>query len=165
MGDWLSIDGSDGKKSACKGDPSLIPGLGRSLGEGMATHSSILAEEFHGQRSLAGDSSWGPKDLEMIEWLTLSLSLSSLSCVWLFVTPWTVARQGLLSTEFSKQKYWSGLPFPSPRDLPDPGIRLGSPAFQADSLTSKPPAGSQYSILWQIHVIGFYVVLTSRVLG
>ena len=40
---------------------------------------------------------------------------------------------------FSRQEYWSGLPFPSPGDLPDPGIELGSPAFQADALTSEPP--------------------------
>ena len=40
---------------------------------------------------------------------------------------------------FSRQEYWSGLPFPSPGDLPDPGIELGSPAFQEDALTSEPP--------------------------
>ena len=40
---------------------------------------------------------------------------------------------------FSRQEYWSGLPFPSLGDLPDPGIRLGSPALQADALTSEPP--------------------------
>ena len=45
-----------------------------------------------------------------------------LSCVRLFATPWTVARQALLSMGFSRQEYWSGLPFPSPGDLPDPGI-------------------------------------------
>ena len=41
--------------------------------------------------------------------------------------------------EFSRQEYWSGLPFPSPRDLPDPGIKPGSPALQADALPSEPP--------------------------
>ena len=40
---------------------------------------------------------------------------------------------------FSRQEYWSGLPFPSPRDLPDPGIEAGSPALEADALTSEPP--------------------------
>ena len=50
------------------------------------------------------------------------------------VTPWTVARQGPLSVEFSKQEHQRGLPFPSPGDLPDPGIKLGSPALQVDSL-------------------------------
>ena len=48
-------------------------------------------------------------------------------------TPRTAARQAPLSMEFSRQEYWSGLPFPSPGDLPNPGIEPGSPAFQADS--------------------------------
>ena len=49
-------------------------------------------------------------------------------------TPWTLACQALLSMGFSRQEYWSGLPFPSPRDLPYPGIEPRSPALQADSL-------------------------------
>ena len=61
-----------------------------------------------------------------------------LSCVWLFVPPWTVAHQAPLSIEFSRQEYWSGLPFPSPGDVPNPGIELGSPALQAVSLLSEP---------------------------
>ena len=48
-------------------------------------------------------------------------------------------RQAPLSTEFSRQEYWGGLPFPSPGDLPDPGIKTRSPALQADSLLSEPP--------------------------
>ena len=55
-----------------------------------------------------------------------------LSCVQLFATPWTVANQALQSMEFSRQEYWSGLPFPSLGDLPDPVIKPGSPALQAD---------------------------------
>ena len=51
-------------------------------------------------------------------------------------TPWTVARQAPLSVGFFRQEHWSGLPFPSPGDLPDPGIEPGSPALQADSLLS-----------------------------
>ena len=54
-------------------------------------------------------------------------------------TAWTVAHQAPLSMEFSRQEYWSRLPFPSPGDLPDPRIELGSPALQADSLPSEPP--------------------------
>ena len=53
--------------------------------------------------------------------------LSPFSCVRLFATQWTVARQALLSMEFSRQEHWSGLPFPTPGDLSDPGIELGSP--------------------------------------
>ena len=58
------------------------------------------------------------------------------SCLTL-VTPWTVARQAPLSTGFSRQEYWSGLPFPSPGDLPDPGIEPRSSALQADSLPTE----------------------------
>ena len=54
-----------------------------------------------------------------------------LSRVWFFATPWTVARQASLSTEFSRQEYWSGLPFPTPGDLPDPRIEPKSPASPA----------------------------------
>ena len=69
----------------------------------------------------------------------------SLNCVRLFVTLWTVAYQALPSMGFSRQEYWSGLPFPSPGDLPDPGTELGSPKLQADSLPSEPP-GKQFWI-------------------
>ena len=65
--------------------------------------------------------------------------MKSLSCVQLFATPWTVAYQGPPSMGFSRQEYWSGLPFPPPGDLPDPGIEPGSPALQADALPSEPP--------------------------
>ena len=64
------------------------------------------------------------------------------SCVRLFVTPWTVTYQVPPSMGFSRQKHWSGLPFPSPGDLPDPGIEPRSLALQADSLPSEPPAKS-----------------------
>ena len=59
------------------------------------------------------------------------------SRVQLFAIPWTTARQVPLSLGFSRQEYWSGLPFPTPGDLPDPGIEPGSPALQADSLLTK----------------------------
>ena len=65
--------------------------------------------------------------------------VKSLSRVQLFVTPWTVAYQAPLSMGFSRQECWSGLPFPSPGDLPNPGIELSSPALQADALPSEPP--------------------------
>ena len=66
----------------------------------------------------------------------------SLSHVWLFATPWTVAHQAPLSVGFPREEYWSKLPFPSAGDLPDPGIEPGSPALQADSLLSN----SKYTI-------------------
>ena len=60
--------------------------------------------------------------------------VKSLSHVWLFVTPWTVASQAPPSMGFSRQEYLNGLPFLPPRDLPDPGIKPRSPALQANSL-------------------------------
>ena len=67
-----------------------------------------------------------------------------LSCVQLFATPWTVALQSPPSMEFSRQEYWSGLPFPSPGDLPDPGIKPGSSTLQTDALPSEPPGSPSY---------------------
>ena len=60
--------------------------------------------------------------------------MKSLSRVRLFVTPWTAAHQAPPSMEFSRQEYWSGLPFPSPEDLPHPGIEPGFLALRADAL-------------------------------
>ena len=64
--------------------------------------------------------------------------MKSLSSVRLFATLWTVSHQAPPSVGFSRQEYWSGLPFPSPGDLPDPGIKPRSPALWADTLTSEP---------------------------
>ena len=62
------------------------------------------------------------------------------------VTPWTVAYQAPQSIEFSRQEYWSGLPFPSSGDLPDPGIEPRSPTLRADTLPSE-PSGKPYNSL------------------
>ena len=70
--------------------------------------------------------------------------VKSLSRVRLFGTLWTVAHQAPPSMGFSRQEYWSGLPFPSPEDLPDPGIKSRSPKLQAGALTSEPP-GKPYT--------------------
>ena len=63
----------------------------------------------------------------------------SLSCVQLFVTPWTVAHQAPLSLRFSRREYWSGLPCTPLGHLPNPGIKSRSPALQADSLPAELP--------------------------
>ena len=65
--------------------------------------------------------------------------MCALSRVQLFAAPWTVAHQAPQSMRFSRQEYWSGLPFPSPGDLSNPGIEPRSPALQADALTSELP--------------------------
>ena len=66
------------------------------------------------------------------------------------MTPWTVVRQAPLSVGFSRQEYWSGLPFPSPGDLPDPRIELRSPASQADSLPSE--LQGSHNVLYNLHI-------------
>ena len=67
------------------------------------------------------------------------MKVKSLSHARHFAIPWTVFYQASLSMGFSRQEYWSGLPFPSPGDLPHPGIEPRSPALQADTLPSEPP--------------------------
>ena len=64
------------------------------------------------------------------------MKVKSLSRVRVFGTAWTVAYQVPPPMEFSRQEYWSGLPFPSPGDLSDPGIEPGFPALQADAFTN-----------------------------
>ena len=70
-----------------------------------------------------------------------------LSRVRLFSTPWTVAFQAPLSLGFPRPEYWSGLPFPSPGDLPNTGIEPTSPTFQADALPSEPPGKLRYAYI------------------
>ena len=80
------------------------------------------------------------------------------------MTPWTVALQAPLSMEFSKEEYWSGLPFPSSGDLPDPGIEPWSPALPADSLPSESPGKPNpilryYYCCCRSNVWGFFLPL------
>ena len=71
----------------------------------------------------------GPLQMPILWWHSCVCTCSVTQPWWLFATLWTVTHQAPLSMEFSRQEYWSGLPFPSPVDLPDPGIKLESPAF------------------------------------
>ena len=80
----------------------------------------------------------------LMSWMKWNL----LSCVQLFVTPWTVAYQAPPSMGFSRQEYWSGLLFPSPGDLPNSGIEPRSPALQAHTLISEPP-GKYYPLKFE----------------
>ena len=90
----------------------------------------MLPAELQQAQSMHGSCS-----LELTIWDVLS----HFSSVRLLVSPWTVALEAPLSMGFSRQEYWSGLPVSSLGDLPDPGIKLSSPALQADSLPSEPP--------------------------
>ena len=118
----------------------------------MATHSSILAgkipwtEEPDGLQSMGlqrivhdcmteeGERGLGRQVLDIER-----RKVKSLSHVRLFAIPWTITRQAPPSIGFSRQEYWSGLPFPSPGDLRNPGIKPGSPKLHADTLPSEPP--------------------------
>ena len=84
-----------------------------------------------------------------------SQSVKSLTHVQLFAIPWTEAHKASLSMEFSRQEYWSGYSFPSPGDLPDPGIEPESLALQADSSPPEPPG--KLSALRRV-VDGAYIV-------
>ena len=79
------------------------------------------------------------------------------------MTPWTLACQVPLPMEFSRQEYWSGLPFPSPGDLPDPGIKRRSPALQADSVLSEPPGKPKNTGLGSLSFLhGIYLTQESN---
>ena len=71
--------------------------------------------------------------------LNVKVKVKSLSRVQLFATLWTIVYQASPSMGFSRQEYWSGLPFPSPGDLPDPRVEPRSPTLEAGALTSEPP--------------------------
>ena len=135
-------------------DASSVPGLEDPLEEGMAIHSSILVWRIHMDRG-----AWRAIVHGVTKSQTQQKRLSRHAEAWgrihcdgglvtkscqTLATPWTEARQAPLSMGFSRQEYCSGLPLPSPGDLPDPGIETASPALQADSLPTE---------LWRIHGI------------
>ena len=80
--------------------------------------------------------------------------MKSLSRVRLFATPWTVAYQAPPSMGFSRQECWSGVPFPSPGDLPNPEIEPRSPTLRADALPSEPPGKPQPSLSYYQFLLG-----------
>ena len=86
----------------------------------------------------SGFDEWN-STLDEMDRCSIQSEVKSFSHVRLFGTPWTVAYQSSPSMGFSWQEYQSGLPFPSPGDLPDPGIEPRSPTLQVDALPSEPP--------------------------
>ena len=99
-----------------------------------------------------------------IPWLTiLCVCVCVLfSRVWLFTTPWTVAYQAPLSMGFPRQEHWSELPCRPPGDLPDPGIKPRSPAFQADSLPSETPVKPEHLVLLCKQIVSDYCIKPLR---
>ena len=130
------------------GDSVSIPGLGRSpgVGNGNPPQYSCLENTIDRGTWHGVTNSWtwlsphahthrAKKEKSFKERKKVKL----LSCIWLFATPGTVDYKAPPSMEFSRQEYWSGLPLPSPGDLPNPGIEPGSPTLQADALPSELP--------------------------
>ena len=103
---------------------------------GMALEMIMLSEVSQRESQISYDITymWNLKKEKKVKLL---------SHVQLCATPWTVAYHAPPSMEFSRQEYWSGLPFPSPGDLPDPGIKPRSSTLQADALPSEPPGKSK----------------------
>ena len=96
--------------------------------------------------------------LQQKSWILVeifALSAQLLSCVQLCVIPWTVAHKAPLSMRFSRQEYWSRLPFPSPGDIPDPEIKPASPALAGRFFTTEPPEKHSCSCSW------YYIFLLS----
>ena len=92
----------------------------------------------------------------------INSEVKSLSRVQLFVTPWTAASQAPPSVGFSRQEYWSGLPFPSAWDLPDSGIEPGSPALQADSLLTELLGKPRWRAYLTLFIFFFFSYLTLK---
>ena len=128
------------------GDLGSIPGLGRSPGEGKGYQLQYSGLDNSMDCIVHGvTKSWTQLSNFHFTWgafgygrVKVSVTQSSDSA-----TPWTVALQAPLFMGFSRQEYWSGLPFPSPGDFLYPGTEPMSPALQAESLPSEPPGGLQ----------------------
>ena len=95
--------------------------------------TKIQSKAWWGKCCLLFSSDLMVKHLGFWSEVKVEVKVKSLNHIRLFVTPWTAAYQAPQSMEFSRQEFWSGLPFPSPQDLPDPGIEPGSAALRADA--------------------------------
>ena len=84
--------------------------------------------------------------------VVLCVCVYALSHVQLFETPWTIAHQAPLSMEFSRQEYWSGLPFPTSGDLPNPAIKPTSPALAGRFFTTEPPGKPRLLCPYQLNM-------------
>ena len=115
----LVMDRGDWRATVCKISKSQTRQKQLSTAQQVNNISSAVRIKINSTEALS--SEWSE-----VKWL---------SRVQLFSTPWTVACQAPLSMGFSRQEYWSGLPFPSPGDLPNPGIEPRSPALEADAFT------------------------------
>ena len=99
----------------------------------MIAHLHSLHSTRHETPEIRDQTLWVPG------WEERKAEVSVIQLCGLSAIPWTVVRPAPASMGFSRQEYWSGWPFPSPGDLPDPGSEPGSPALQVDSSLSEPP--------------------------
>ena len=127
---------------------------------GRKKESNVNRTEIKVGTLLVGSGGWRESEIKLGQSRKWKCYL--LSCVRLFVTPRTVAHQAPLSIRFSRQEYWTGLPFPSPWDLPKPGIKPGSPALQADSLPAEPPGKPQSLMFYWLCCLGLLQLMTGE---
>ena len=110
------------------------------------------------------------QSVHIIQHMFYHCCLVSKTCP-IFAIKWTVAHQAALSVGFSRQEYWSGLPFPPPGDLPNPGIEPTSPAQQAvscstgRSFTTEPPGVNPYIILSEVKIYMYKYLSTQNLVG
>jgi len=109
--------------------PSEPPGKPKSTGVGSLTLLQGNCWPRNRTRVSCIAGRFSTTELQEKPFMLVKVKVKSLNLVRLFVTPWSVVHQAPPSMGFSKQDYWSGLPFPSPGDLPDPGIEPGSPTL------------------------------------
>ena len=126
--------------------PALCDFMNHSL-LGSSVHGILQARILEWVAMLFSRGSFWPRDPTCVPYIScIGGGLVTKSCPTL-ATPWTVACQASLSMGSSRQEYWSGFPFPSTGDLPEPGTEPGSPVLQADSLPSEPPGKPVSSII------------------
>ena len=135
--------------------PSILPSIRVFSNELFASCGQSIGVSASASVIPMNIQNWSP--LENYKWV--SEWVKSLSCVWLFVTPWTIAYQAPPSMGFSRQEHWSGLPFLSPGDLPHTGIKPGTPTLEADALTSEPPITPTSALLTMPKPLTMWVII------
>ena len=137
--EWVAISFS--RRSSWPRDWNWVSGIvGRRFNH-LSLQRSLSQRRMQQNNPFTESSSLGSIPLSILtnQYHVSEWRVKSLSRVRFLATPWTVAYQAPPSMGFSRQEYWSGLPLPSPGDLPDSGIKPRSPALRADALTSEPP--------------------------
>ena len=144
---WVSAeplrpDGNSTQGMGTRGDSQdqrmFLPSLSKLVRVG------VSCGQVDGPPSLCWNSGWCLLGRPFVTFIGVCLCIFSQAP--LFANPWTITLQAPLSMRLSRQEYCSGLPFPSPGDLPNPGIEPGSPALQTDALPSEPPGKPSLSL-------------------